>query len=72
MQQATGQTLPATFNSVARQGIFFIPAVLILPIFLDVVGIQMAQAVADAATLLVSVPIQTVILRKLERGELRR
>ena len=72
MQQATGQTLPATFNSVARQGIFFIPSVLILPIFLDVVGIQMAQAVADAATLLVSVPIQTVILRKLERGELRR
>ena len=72
MQQATGQTLPATFNSIARQGIFFIPAVLILPIFLDVVGIQMAQAVADAATLLVSVPIQTVILRKLERGELRR
>ena len=72
MQQATGQTLPATFNSVARQGIFFIPAVLILPVFFDAMGIQMAQCVADAATLLVSVPIQLVILRKLERGQLQR
>ena len=72
MQQATGQTLPATFNSVARQGIFFIPAVLILPFFFDAMGIQMAQCVADAATLLVSVPIQLVILRKLERGQLQR
>ena len=72
MQQSTGQTLPATFNSVARQGIFFIPAVLILPVFLDATGIQMAQAVADLSTLLVSIPIQIVILGKLQRGELKR
>ena len=72
MQQSTGQTLPATFNSVARQGIFFIPAVLILPMFLDATGIQMAQAAADLATLLVSIPIQIVILGKLQRGELKR
>ena len=38
----------------------------------DAMGIQMAQCVADAATLLVSVPIQLVILRKLERGQLQR
>ena len=72
MQQSTGQTLPATFNSVARQGIFFIPAVLILPVFLGATGIQMAQATADLATLLVSIPIQIVILGKLQRGELKR
>ena len=72
MQQATGQTIPATFSSVARQGVFFIPAVLILPIFFDTLGIQMAQTVADVSTFLVSLPIQLNILRKLRRGELKR
>ena len=72
MQQATGQTLPATFNSVARQGLFFIPAVLILPIFLDAAGIQVAQSVADIATFCVALPMQLRILGKLQRGELRR
>ena len=72
MQQATGQTIPATFNSVARQGIFFIPAVLILPFFFDALGIQMAQMVADVCTFLVALPIQFSILHKLRRGELRR
>ena len=72
MQQATGQTIPATFNSVARQGIFFIPAVLILPIFFDALGIQIAQSVADVGTFLAALPIQFSILRKLRRGELRR
>ena len=72
MQQATGQTIPATFSSVARQGVFFIPAVLILPIFFDALGIQMAQTVADVGTFLVALPIQFSILRKLSRGELKR
>ena len=72
MQQSTGQTLPATFNSVARQGLFFIPSVLILPLFLDAVGIQMAQSVADVASFLIAIPIQFTILRKLEKGELKR
>ena len=72
MQQSTGQTLPATFNSVARQGLFFIPAVLILPIFLDATGIQVAQSVADVATFCIALPVQFRILGKLQRGELKR
>ena len=72
MQQSTGQTLPATFNSVARQGLFFIPSVLVLPFFLDALGLQMAQSVADLAAFAVSVPIHLSILRKLDRGELKR
>ena len=72
MQQATGQTLPATFNSIARQGVFFIPSVLILPLFFHETGLQMAQSVADVGTFLVALPIQFSILRKLQRGELKR
>ena len=72
MQQSTGQTLPATFNSIARQGLFFIPAVLILPMFLGETGIQVAQSVADIATFCVALPMQLYILKKLQRGELKR
>ena len=72
MQQSTGQVFPATFNSIARQGLFFIPSVLILPLFLDGLGIQMAQSIADIATFLIAVPVQLNILGKLQRGELKR
>ncbi|MBQ8236973.1 MAG: MATE family efflux transporter [Oscillospiraceae bacterium] len=72
MQQSTGQTLPATFNSVARQGLFFIPCVLILPFFLNELGLQMAQSVADAASFLIAIPIQLIILRRLKEGTLKR
>ena len=67
MQQVTGKTGPATFMAVARQGIFFIPAVLLLPLVLDVLGIQMAQAVSDLCTLLCAIPLQLHILRQISK-----
>ncbi len=65
MMQSMGRTVPATFLSVARQGLFFIPMVLILPQFLGLLGIQMAQAAADFLTLLCAVPIQLRVLKSL-------
>lgn len=65
MIQSMGRTVPATFLSVARQGLFFIPMVLILPSFLGLLGIQIAQAAADLMTLVFAVPIQLRILRTL-------
>ena len=70
LQQSTGQTTAATFLSVARQGVFFIPSVLILPLFFDQMGIQMAQSVADVLTFLCALPIQFYILKKLNNGQL--
>ena len=66
-QQVTGKTIPATFLAMARQGIFFIPCVLILPQIFDVLGIQMAQAVSDLCTFLCAVPLQLYILRAIGR-----
>ena len=63
LMQATGRTIPATFLAVARQGLFFIPMVLILPLVLGVTGIQMAQSAADLLTFLCAVPIQIHVLR---------
>ena len=67
MQQVTGKTAPATFMAMARQGIFFIPAILLLPLAFDVLGIQMAQAISDTCTLLCAIPLQMYILRVISR-----
>ena len=68
LQQSIGRTVPATFLAVARQGLFFIPMVMILPTVLDLVGIQIAQSASDVLTFLCAVPIQTHVLKTLERN----
>ena len=65
MQQSMGRTVPATFLSVARQGLFFIPMVLVLPAILDATGIQAAQSAADLLTFLCSVPIHIRVLKSI-------
>jgi len=67
MEQSMGRTVPATFLSVARQGFFFIPMVLILPFFLELTGIQMAQSAADICTVLCAVPIHIYVMRHMEK-----
>ena len=69
MEQSMGRTAPATFLAVARQGIFFIPAVLILPVFFQETGVQMAQAVADAVTLACAIPIHISVLRSMPKKD---
>ena len=67
LEQAINRTSSATFLAAARQGIFFIPAVLILPVLLGLLGVQMAQSVADLLTFACAVPIQLHVLRTLDR-----
>ncbi len=69
MEQAMGRTVPATFLAVARQGLFFVPTVLILPLFLDAVGLQCAQSAADILTLLCAIPIQMWVLKSLPKAD---
>lgn len=66
MTQVIGRTVPATFLACARQGLFFIPAVLIFSGILGVTGIQLAQPIADIGTLLCAIPIQLKILKEFE------
>ena len=58
-------TFPATLLSICRNGLFFLPAVLLLPMWLGLQGVQMAQAVADVFTFLLSLPYAIWIARKL-------
>ena len=66
MEQSIGRTVPATFLSTARQGIFFIPAVLLLSHLFGLMGLQMAQSVADFCTLLCALPIHFHVLKTME------
>ena len=68
MEQSISRTIPATFLSAARQGVFFIPAVLLLPPLLGLTGIQMAQMVADLLTLACAIPIHIYVLRTMTRS----
>ena len=63
MQQSMGKTVPATFLSIARQGLFFIPLVWVLNGLMGFTGIQLSQPAADAITFLCAVPIQLHVLR---------
>lgn len=59
-------TGPATLLSVCRNGLFFLPALLLLPLWLGMTGVQMAQAVADVLTFLLCIPYAVWINRKLK------
>ena len=65
MEQSMGRTVPATFLSVARQGLFFIPMILVLPAMVGAVGIQCAQSAADLLTFLCAVPIHIRVLKSI-------
>ena len=67
MEQSIGRTAPATFLSVARQGLFFIPLVLILSSVWGMLGVQMTQTWADALTLLCAIPIQFYVLKTMKK-----
>ena len=70
MEQSMGKTVSATFLSVARQGLFFIPLVLILSATVGLLGIQMTQACADTLTLLCAVPIHISIMKNMQQQKL--
>jgi Na+-driven multidrug efflux pump len=56
----------STLLSISRQGLFFIPAILILPRFFGLDGVIMTQAVADICTFFLAIPFAVWISRKLK------
>lgn len=62
--QCLGFRWQATLLASLRQGIFFLPIVLLLPRLVGEVGVQAAQPLSDLLTFLVSVPFLIVFLKK--------
>lgn len=69
MTQTMGKTFYASLLASARQGLFFIPILLILPRFLGLAGIQSAQAAADVLTFFLSLAIYRLVMEDLKKEE---
>ena len=73
--QNIGMTFRATFVAMARQGLTFIPSVLLLPLICSalgaepVLGLQLAQAVSDVLAFFISLPIGIAVLREMKAME---
>lgn len=67
--QSIGKSWTATFLSAARQGIFFLPAIFVLPTLLELRGVQLAQPAADFCTFLLGVPFAIGFYRFLNEQE---
>ena len=63
--QNINYTWQATFLSMCRQGICFLPAVFIAPWLWGLTGLEAAQAIADALTFLISMPFAIHIIKEL-------
>ena len=69
MLQTVGENARASILAMARQGLFFVPLILILPMIADFTGVMLAQPVADVCSFLLAIPLSTSFLRKMRRLE---
>ena len=67
--QSIGENKKATFLSMLRSGILFIPIILILTKLFGLFGVQSAQAIADVLAFFVTAPMVFKFLRKLPQDE---
>ncbi len=65
--QTIGMALKASIVAMARQGLFFIPAILILPHIFGLLGVQMSQLVADTCALLLALPLGISTLNSMQK-----
>ncbi len=67
--QATGKIKQAVLMSSARQGIFFLPLIWLLPAFFNETGIALTQGISDILAGLFAIPFLIVWNRKYENFE---
>ena len=69
MLQTVGENVRASVLALARQGLFFVPFILLLPIAMGFSGVAAAQPVADVCSFLLAIPLSAGFLRKMHRME---
>ena len=70
--QALGMSAKASLLAIGRQGMFFLPLILLLPLLFGLTGVQLAQPVADLCSFLLAFPFGLSLLRGLKDGSIRR
>ncbi len=64
LYQSLGYVTGATFLASCRQGICFVPLIILLPVALGLDGILLAQGLSDLATCLISIPFHIYFHRR--------
>ena len=70
MLQSIGKGVKASIVSSARQGIFFLPLIAILPYFFGLTGVEVCQAVSDVFALTVSIPIGMSVIKEMKEEDI--
>ena len=68
-QQTMGWMVSASLLAMARQGLFLIPMVLLLPRLFGLTGLELAQPVSDVCTFFLAIPLQARVLRHLSQPD---
>lgn len=63
--QVCGQTKESIFLSSCRQGVFFLPLIIILPRFFNLTGLELCQPIANIFSGLVAIPFVISYFQKL-------
>lgn len=67
--QTIGKSREASITSIARQGLFFIPAILILPRVFGLLGVQISQPLSDLFSFILALHIGKGVLAELKSNE---
>lgn len=67
--QTIGFALKASVVASARQGLFFIPLILILPVFMGLRGVQLAQMFADLLSFVLAIPMTLGVLNSFKKKD---
>ena len=63
--QSTGQKTLAAFTALLRNGLCFIPLILVLPQFFGLLGVQITQTLADVVSFIIIIPISIKFVKKI-------
>lgn len=69
--QSIGKSAVATFLSAARQGYVFFVMIFLLPLFLGLRGVELAQPVSDVITFFICIPFTILFFRELSEKEIQ-
>ncbi len=64
--QTIGKAKEATLVSISRQGLFFIPSILILPRVFGLLGVQISQPVSDLLSFVVALIVGRKVLQEIK------
>ncbi len=65
MLQTLRKSVRATILAASRQGLFFIPGIVILPLYFGLDGIESCQAFSDFVSFIITIPLVWGILKEL-------